>query len=79
MNLLEELQKSEKFKDLKVKFGSTEIPILCSNINPEIDLSFLNMWRPILRQLLAHYCKKKGTPKSKVVDILLNSTSNIAG
>ena len=79
MSLLEDLQKSEKFNNLKIKWGSDEIPILSSNINPEIDLSFLNMWRPILRQLLAHYCKKKGTSKSKVVDILLNSTSNIAG
>ena len=79
MNLLEEIKKSNFCQNYKKLFNGAEIPFLVGNINPESDLSFLNMWRPILRQLLAHYCKQKSIKKTRVVNVILNSTSDVTG
>ena len=49
LNLIEELLKTDLFIYYKTQLGNSPLPILASYINPESDLSFLNMWRPILR------------------------------
>ena len=49
MNLFEEIQKSNFCQSYKQLHNGAELPLLVGNINPESDLSFLNMWRPIQR------------------------------
>ena len=52
------------------------MPILCGHINPESDLEFLNMWRPVLRQMLTFFVEQKEMSKSKVLNILLHSVTD---
>ena len=52
------------------------MPIIAGNINPESDLLFLNVWRPILRQMMGYYTKKKGVARTKVVEAILSSTQD---
>ena len=49
LNLIDELHKTNSFKYWKTWKGDGSLPIIAGNINPESDLSFLNVWRPILR------------------------------
>ena len=78
LHLIEELVESELFEFYRTQtpHGNKPFPILASHINPESDLSFLNMWRPILRQMLCYHCEQKQVSKSHMVKILLNSTSD---
>ena len=55
LNLIEGLRGTLPFDFYKTWSGNKPVPILCSHINPESDLEFLNMWKPIVRQMLTFY------------------------
>ena len=59
LNLIEELIKSSLFSYYQTWSNNKPLPILTSHINPESDLDFLNMWRPIMKQMLCYYCEQK--------------------
>ena len=49
LNLIDELRQSNSFKNFQALNGDLPLPIVAGNINPDSDLQFLNIWRPILR------------------------------
>ena len=79
LNLIEELSKSTLFQYYQTWSGGKPLPILCGHINPESDLEFLNMWRPVLRQMLTFFVEQKEMSKSKVLNILLHSVTDQNG
>ena len=77
LNLIEELSTSYEFKQYQSQFQ--KLPILTSTINPESDLQFLNIWRPILQMLMTYYCQRESTRREFVLKTLLNSTQDSTG
>ena len=62
-SLLAELYESEDLKRMmrpKNKF-------FCSSLNQETQYNFLNIWRPILTQLLTWVCKKDKVKREQVL------------
>jgi len=53
--LIDELCANDEFNDMMNSKNS----IFCSSLNSETQYYFLNIWRPILIQMMTWYCKKE--------------------
>lgn len=68
--LIDELNSSEDFTDM---IPSKQQSIFCSSLNSETQYYFLNMWRPIMVQLMTEFCKREKTNREYVLCDLITS------
>ena len=79
--LIENLSVEEKFVDLIPGLDDEEeprMPIFCSSLNSELQFEFLNIWRPIMSQMMTYYCHNKKIKREQAMKSLLNSNEGWA-
>ena len=67
--LIDELLVSDDFIDMM----GGKMSIFCSSLNSESQFQFMNIWRPILQQMMSWYCKKDNLRREQVIELLLGT------
>ena len=70
--LVDQLSNQDEFVELLNEKAGGKLPIFCSSLNAESQFAYLNIWRPVLTQMLTFHAKREGVKREQILCMLLS-------